>query len=152
MPNSLDDARLNAGAKVYGRKAATDAFTEALSVDSNGVLQLGVGLSGVTATGSLKLGTANVALGASAGLKINGGEAAFDGSNPTSVAHGLTSCTAVITTLKGTAAPGDNTSVITANINGANVDYYAWKNTGGTDPTLVASSGTESFYWLAIGS
>lgn len=152
MPNTLDDATLEAGQKVYARKANTSAFTEAISVDSNGVLQLGAGLSGVTATGTLKLGTANVALGASAGLKINGGEAALDGSNPTPVAHGLTTCTGFIATLKGTAAPGDNTSVLTANINGANVDVYAWKNTGGTDPTLVASTGTESFYWLAIGS
>ena len=39
-----------------------------------------------------------------------------------------------------------------ANINGANVDVYAWKNTGGTDPTLVASTGVETFYWIATGT
>lgn len=90
--------------------------------------------------------------GAAAGIKINGGEGAFDGSNPTSVAHGLTTCTGVIAVLKGSSAPGDNTSVVTALINGANVDFYAWKNTAGNDPTLVASTGTEGFYWLALGT
>lgn len=89
--------------------------------------------------------------GVASGYKIARGQAALDGSNPTNVAHGLTTCVSFVAMLKGTAAPGDNTSVLTANINGANVDVYAWKNTGGTDPTLVASTGTESFYWIAVG-
>ena len=72
--------------------------------------------------------------------------------NPTSVAHGLTTCVAAFVQLVGSAAPGDSTSVLTCVINGANVDVYAWKNTGGTDPTLVASTGTETFNWFAIGT
>lgn len=87
-----------------------------------------------------------------AGKKLAFGSAAFDGSNPTSVAHGLTTVVAVVTNLQGAVAPGDNTSVITYNVNGANIDFYAWKNTGGTDPTLVASTGTETFSWIAIGT
>lgn len=43
---------------------------------------------------------------------IVAGEAALDGSNPTSIAHGLKSVAAVILTLKGSSAPGDNTSIL----------------------------------------
>lgn len=87
-----------------------------------------------------------------AGYKIARGETALDGSNPTTVTTGLTTVVAFVATLKGTSAPGDSTSVLTANISSGDVDVYAWKNTGGTDPTLVASTGTESFYWVAIGT
>jgi len=68
------------------------------------------------------------------------------------VATGLTTVVAFVATLKGTAAPGDSTSVLTADISGATVSVYAWKNTSGSDPTLVASTGTESFYWIAVGT
>jgi hypothetical protein len=77
---------------------------------------------------------------------------ALDGSNPTSVAHGLGTCVAAFVQLVGSAAPGDSTSVLTCVINGANIDVYGWKNTGGTDPTLVASTGTETFNWFAVGT
>lgn len=90
--------------------------------------------------------------GVAAGYKLARGETALDGTNPTPVAHGLTTCVAFTATLKGTAAPGVGTHVLTANINGANVDVYAWKPTSNADPTLVASTGTESFYWTAIGT
>lgn len=90
--------------------------------------------------------------GVAVGYKVARGETALDGSNPTPVATGLTTVVGFVATLKGTAAPGDNTSVLTADISGATVNVYAWKNTGGTDPTLVASTGTESFYWIAIGT
>ena len=76
----------------------------------------------------------------------------LDGSNPTSVAHGLTTCVAAFVQLVGSTAPGDNTSILTCVINGANIDVYGWKNTGGTDPTVVASTGTETFNWFAIGT
>lgn len=94
----------------------------------------------------------NVVAGAAAGYRIARGETALDGSNPTPVTTGLTTVVAFVATLKGTAAPGDNTSVLTADISGGTVNVYAWKNTGGTDPTLVASTGTESFYWVAVGT
>lgn len=84
--------------------------------------------------------------------KIARGETALDGSNPTPVATGLTTVVAFAATLKGTAAPGLNTSVLTANISGATVNVYAWKPTGAGDTTLVASTGTESFYWIAVGT
>lgn len=87
-----------------------------------------------------------------AGYRVARGETALDGSNPTPVAHGLTTCIAFAATLKGTAAPGVGTSSLSANINGANVDVYAWKVTTSADNTLIASTGTESFYWVAVGT
>lgn len=85
------------------------------------------------------------------GFKMACGEAALDGSNPTPITTGLTTCSAAVAQLKGSAAPGDNTSVLTCVIGTADFDVYAWKNTSGTDPSLVASTGTESFYWIAFG-
>ena len=95
--------------------------------------------------------------GVAAGYKIarSAAPVALDGSNPTSVAHGLTTCLAVFVQLVGSAAPGDSTSVLTAVINGANIDVYAWKHTTGGaagNPTLIASTGTETFNWIAIGT
>lgn len=92
--------------------------------------------------------------GVAAGYKIARGETALDGSNPTPVDTGLATVIAFTATLKGTAAPGVGTSVLTANIAGAagNVNVYAWKVTATGDATLIASTGTESFYWTAVGT
>lgn len=119
-----------------------------LDIESGGALKI----AGTDKTSALAAAVAAPAAGAAAGYRIARGEAALDGSNPTSIAHGLTTVIAFVATLKGTAAPGLGTSVLTANINGANVDVYAWKPTGAGDTTLVASTGTESFYWVAIGT
>lgn len=89
---------------------------------------------------------------AAGALKIVAGEIALDGSNPTPIATGLTSIVAAVACLKGNAAPGDNTSVVTVDISGGTVNLYGWKNTGGTDPTLVASTGTETVEYIVIGS
>lgn len=115
-----------------------------LDIESGGILSI----AGSDRTAALATAPAGVA----AGYKIARGEAALDGSNPTPIVTGLTTCIAAIACLKGSAAPGDNTSVLTTLIGTADFDVYAWKNTGGTDPTLVASTGTESFYWIAIGT
>jgi hypothetical protein len=106
-------------------------------------------ITAVNAIGEITGGVAGVA----AGYKIARGETALDGSNPTPVATGLATVIAFVATLKGTATPGDSTSVLTANIAGAagNVNVYAWK-TDGADPTFIASTGTESFYWVAVGT
>jgi hypothetical protein len=93
-----------------------------------------------------------MAVGIGANYKIARGETALDGTNPTPVATGLTNCVGFVAMLKGSSAPGDDTSVLTAVIGAAGaVSVYAWKNTSGSDPTLVASTGTETFYWIAIG-
>ena len=94
-------------------------------------------------------------VGVAAGYKIARGETALDGSNPTPVATGLTTVVSFTATLKGTAAPGDSTSVLTADISGPTVNVYAWKHTTGGaagNPTLIASTGTETFYWTAVGT
>ena len=83
---------------------------------------------------------------------MRGAEAALDGSNPTPVTTGFTTATACSVTLKGNSAPGDNTSVLTYDISSGTLNVYAWKNTGGTDPTLVASTGTETFTWFCTGT
>lgn len=133
-----------------------DGAQDILKVDgTNGAIDIPSGsklkIAGSDITSSV---TGGNAAGVAAGYVIARGETALDGSNPTPVATGLGTVIAFVATLKGTAAPGDSTSVLSANIAGAagNVDVYAWKNTGGTDPTLVASTGTESFYWIAVGT
>jgi hypothetical protein len=113
-------------------------------------LGAGAGTSIVPTAAQINL----LAQGAAAGYMLarSAAPVALDASNPTPVAHGLTTCVAAFVQLVGSAAPGDNTSVLTCVINGANIDVYAWKNTSGTDPTLVASTGTETFNWIAIGT
>lgn len=93
--------------------------------------------------------------GVAAGYKIARGVGTLDGGNPTNIVTGLTTVVAVVTNLVGTAAPGDNTSVLTVDVAGpaaGSFDVYAWKNTSGSDPTLVASTGTETFHWIAVGT
>lgn len=136
----------------YQTKIRHESSGDKIGVASGGEIDFETGavlkIAGTDRTAALATAPAAVA----AGYKIARGETALDGSNPTTVAHGLTTCVAFTATLKGTAAPGVGTSVLTANINGANVDVYAWKVTGAADTTLIASAGTESFYWVAVGT
>lgn len=99
-------------------------------------------------TGASALATTGVA----AGYKIARGESALDGSNPTPVTTGLTTCIAFVAMLKGAVAPGVGTSVITSVISSGDANVYGWKPTSNSDPTLVASTGTDGFYWIAIGT
>lgn len=85
---------------------------------------------------------------------IKAGVVALDGTNPTSVAHGFGTAIAAFGCLAASAAPGASTGVVTALINGANVDFYAWKpTTGGAagNPTMIASTGTENIYYIIVG-
>ncbi len=83
------------------------------------------------------------------------GSVALDGSNPTTVTTGFSTITMAIAGLEDAVAPGVGTSLITAvptNVDGAStVDIYAWKPTSNSDPTLVASTGTETVHWIASG-
>ncbi|QEX18503.1 hypothetical protein FRZ44_38100 [Hypericibacter terrae] len=117
-----------------------------IDVETGGALKI----AGTDRTAALATAPAGVV----AGYKIARGSSALDGSNPTTIATGLATIVAAVATLKGTSAPGDNTSVLTVNYAGSdgNLDIYAWKNTSGSDPTLVASTGTENFDWIAIGT
>jgi len=80
------------------------------------------------------------------------GSAALDGTNPTPVVTGLTTITSAIVTLRGNAAPGVGTSVLTTGISAGTLSVYAWKPTDATNPTLIASTGTETFDWAAWGT
>jgi hypothetical protein len=117
-----------------------------IDIVSGGALKV----AGTDRTAALATAPAGVA----AGYKVARGETVLDGSNPTPVATGLATVIGFTATLKGTGAPGVGTSTLTADIAGAagNVNVYAWKPTSNSDPTLVASTGTESFYWTAIGT
>jgi hypothetical protein len=118
-----------------------------IDIESGGALKI----AGTDRTTALTTAPAAVA----SGYKIARGEIALDGSNPTNVTTGLATVVAACVSLKGTAAPGDNTSVLTYDLPAGTpgqLDIYAWKNTGGTDPTLVASTGTETVAWIAIGT
>jgi hypothetical protein len=99
-------------------------------------------------------GVAHGVAGVADGYILARGTASLDGSNPTPIATGLTTIVAAVVQLRGTGAPGDGTSVLTTDFSGADgtLNVYAWKNTGGTDPTLVASTGADSFDWIAIGT
>lgn len=135
------------GTGLQRRQDGTSAIPSggSLDIESGGVLKI----AGTDVTAALATAPAAVA----AGYKIARGETALDGSNPTTIPTGLASVVSFVAMLKGSSAPGDNTSVLTANIgSGGDVDVYAWKNTSGNDPTLVASTGTESIYWIAIGT
>lgn len=80
------------------------------------------------------------------------GEAALDGSNPTAVDTGLTTITGFIATLKTSTSTGVGTRVLTYTTSGGTASVYAWKPTSSSDTTLVASTGTETFGWVAFGS
>ncbi len=98
------------------------------------------------------LATLKGVIGVAAGYKVARVEMALDGSNPTAWATGLTSVVAVCLTLKGTAAPGVGTTVLTYDISVATVNVYAWKPTATDNCTLIASTGTETFSGIAIGT
>lgn len=98
------------------------------------------------------VGDTNAVLGLAAGVKVTSGTGTLDGGNPTGIATGLATVTGFTATLKGTGAPGVGTSTLTADISGATVNVYAWKPTSVSNPTLIASTGTEEFYWIAVGT
>lgn len=83
--------------------------------------------------------------------KVICGTMALDGGNPTPIVTGLRAIDAVAVTLEGSATPGDGASVLTYAISGGTVNVYAWQNTGGTDPTLTASTDTDTFSFIIIG-
>lgn len=76
------------------------------------------------------------------GTRIVTGNVTLDGANPTPVAlaaYGKVVLSAVVG-LQQSSAPGDDPSWLSHDYSGSTLNVYAWKNTGGTDPTLVAST------------
>lgn len=85
-------------------------------------------------------------------LRMVAGEIALDGSNPTPVATGLNTILGAVVTLKDDgSAPGVGTSQFTYAVSGGTLNIYAWKVTGSGDATLIASTGTETVGYVAIG-
>jgi hypothetical protein len=93
-----------------------------------------------------------VAMLGAAGYKIARGETALDGTNPTPAATGLTTIVAAAVSLKGTAAPGVGTSVVTYGTSSGTLNLYGWMPTATGDCTLIASTGTETVGWVAVGT
>lgn len=123
-------------------RAANTAFN-LLDLKANSVSQFKVGGTGIITYADGSFG----ARGIGTAYKIARGSTAFDGSNPTTVATGLTTIVAVTATLLRTTALSAGTAFVThATASGASVDFYAWDITG------AASTGTETFEWIAIGT
>lgn len=128
-----------------GSNVATDvAMSGDATIDNTGAVSIADGVTN----------NALVA-GVAAGYAVARGSTALDGSNPTPVTTGLSTVVSATVTLRGSSAPGVGTSVLTqANTNwgtGA-LSVYAWKVTGAGDATLIASTGTETFDWIAVGT
>lgn len=88
------------------------------------------------------------------GKEVLTGTIQLDGSNPTTITTPFAQIDAVAVQLLGSSAPGLGTSVVTASFTASGdstVDLYAWKPTGATDPTLIASTGTESVSYTIVG-
>lgn len=88
------------------------------------------------------------------GKRMLGGTVVLDGANPTPVALAgyLRSVTGGVVQMEGSAAPADDPSYITSAVSGTTLNVYAWKNTSGTDPTLVASTDNARLVnWTAWG-
>ena len=89
------------------------------------------------------------------GKGVVAGKVQLDGGNPTPIdlSAYFTSVEAAVVSMDGSVAPADDPSLITHAISGTTVDVYAWKNTGGTDPTLVASTNNSAVVgWIAVGT
>lgn len=134
--------------KVQNKLRIHDGNTEVMDIDT----------SGVTIAGTLKVGgvesTQSIS-GLGTGYKLARGAArvALDGSNPTTVASGLTSILAPFVQLSSsTDVPGANIATLTAIVSGTNINVYAWKHSSTDATTLIASTDTSSFYWMCIGT
>jgi hypothetical protein len=90
-------------------------------------------------------------VGGPAQTRMAYGTIALDGSNPTSVTTGLNSISCATANLNQSTAPGDATSTLTCTWSGGTLNIYAWMPVSGTDPTLAASTNTETVSWIAVG-
>lgn len=134
--------------------AGTGAADAGISRTGAAAFAIGNG-SASDASGSLSMAALTVnsvvitsaTTGVAGGYKIARGATAFDGSNPTTVATGLTSVVGCTATMRLTAALTTGTAFVThAAPSGANVDFYAWVIAG------TASTGTETFDWVCVGT
>lgn len=84
------------------------------------------------------------------GKSVVAGEMALDGSNPTPLVTPFRVVKAVYAMIKANATPGDVVSILTYDVSGNTVNFYAWVH-GATDPTLVASTATHTISYIVVG-
>ncbi len=129
------DGQVDGTLAVQTRAGADTATLKANTLNAGSVLVA----NGVTIT--------NAVTGVAGSYKVARGATAFDGTNPTTVATGLTTVVSCTATLQLTAALTTNTAFVThAAASGANVDFYEWTVAG------TASTGTETFEWVCVGT
>lgn len=144
---------ITTGARVYA--AASGKVDDAISTELIGIaLPLNSETSTTAAGANNDICEVLHCPGMSA-YRIARGEATLDGSNPTPVTTGLNTIVAAYAVQKSATTPGDDPSAVTVDYTGSDgtLNLYAWKNTGGTDPTLVASTNSSAVYcWIAVGT
>lgn len=107
------------------------------------------------AAGDVTIGKAAIDWHGFQGSGLVAGTVVLDGANPTPIdlSAYFSAVLSAVVSMEGSAAPGDDPSFITSAISGTTVNVYAWKNTGGTDPTLVASTDNARLVnFMAIGT
>lgn len=145
--------RLRTSMNVPGTLTNGDWWVESDSGAPTGTIGLlKARLNGSTVTVASSAVAGQAVAGVAAGYKLARASGALDGGNPTDFATGLASIVSCTVTLRGTAAPGVGTSILTTGVTGATLSVYAWKVTGAGDTTLIASTGTETVDVICIGT
>lgn len=83
---------------------------------------------------------------------VAAGTKALSGSNPTTVTTGLSTIAECVVTLATATAPGVSTTTVTYTASGGTLSLYAWKPTSSSNPTLIASTGTDTVAWSCFGT
>ena len=99
--------------------------------------------------------TGTVVVGVAAESRVDAGTVVLDGSNPTSIATGLSAIIACTVQDVTSTAPGDDPNSFTVITTGTagQLDIYAWKNASGTDPTQVASTDSNNLInFVCVGT
>lgn len=118
-----------------GSNVATDtAVTGDVAITNGGVTSIS---SGIT--------THKIPSGVAAGYVVARGITALDGSNPTSVATGLTTVTGFSATVNATTG-SDVIAITYGTISGGTVPIYGWLADG------TATTGTNNVAWVAVGT
>lgn len=124
--------------------------------NSNYLTNLAAGTSGqalITQGAGSAPAWANVALATSTGVRMSAGSVVLDGANPTTAATGLTTVSVCTLTPISASALGDNLMALSYTATQPTINIYAWTNTSGTDPTLVASTNsTIAVAWMCQGT
>ncbi|HWY14428.1 MAG TPA: hypothetical protein VNX86_04720 [Rhizomicrobium sp.] len=95
-----------------------------------------------------------ITYGGTKGFNVTRGNTSLAGTNPTTVTTGLTtiSSCAVVLNESAIGSAGLGTTTLTYTASGGTLSVYAWKPTSVSNPTLIASTGTDAFSWNCLGS